>query len=194
MPIFTEADLAKVSLEEHISFSKTASYILKKEALKFSSEKTYDIFVSHSYSDANEILKLRLIIEEMGYEIYVDWIEDRELDRSSVSKETADLLRRRMKRCKSLFYVKSKSSRKSTWMPWELGYFDGLKSKVAILPIVEKYLITDKYVGLEYLGLYPYISKDRARGESSETLWIHESSNKYVSFDYWLQGKKPYIH
>ena len=42
-------------------------------------------------------------------------------------------------------------------MPWELGYFDALKQKVAILPLVNK--SDDEYKGQEYLGLYPCIHK-----------------------------------
>ncbi len=39
-------------------------------------------------------------------------------------------------------------------MPWELGYFDGLKrGRVGIFPIVAN--AGDAFQGQEYLGLYP---------------------------------------
>lgn len=53
-------------------------------------------------------------------------------------------------------------------MPWELGYFDGIKNKVAILP-VEDNPICDFYFGQEYLGLYNHASK------SNNELYIVES-------------------
>jgi hypothetical protein len=40
-------------------------------------------------------------------------------------------------------------------MPWELGYFDGLRrGRVGIFPIVESY--GAGFRGQEYLGLYPF--------------------------------------
>ena len=53
-------------------------------------------------------------------------------------------------------------------MPWELGYFDGFKSAVAILPITqtEQHL----YSGQEYLGLYPYIDA------TSIYLWVNRGA------------------
>lgn len=56
-------------------------------------------------------------------------------------------------------YVSSKSSSTSRWMPWELGYFDGMRpGKVAILPIVEA--SDSEYTGLEFVGLYPTVERD----------------------------------
>ena len=130
----------------------------------------------------------------MGFTTYVDWIEDKQLDRSRVNQETAKILRSRMRRCRSLFFITSENSPSSKWMPWELGYFDALKQKVAILPILQQDISTDTYSGQEYLGLYPYITKDRPINSNLMTLWIHESSEKYVSFRSWLEGKNPSIH
>lgn len=41
-------------------------------------------------------------------------------------------------------------------MPWELGFFDGTKGRVALLPVVQ--VDVNSYHGSEYLGLYPYIT------------------------------------
>lgn len=190
MALFTKADLAGVTIRRVLY--ESAGSILHKAALEFSDEKTYDIFISHSYTDADEILKLKQIIEEMDFTTYVDWVEDEQLDRSKVNKETAKLLRSRMKQCKSLFFVTSANSPESRWMPWELGYFDAFKQKVAILPILEPSILTDEYKCQEYLGLYPYVTKDRIKDSNKVTLWIHEGSIKYVSFGQWLEGEKPY--
>ncbi len=45
-------------------------------------------------------------------------------------------------------------------MPWELGYFDGLRNaeRISILPI-ESSVKYDDFVGQEYLGLYKVIEK-----------------------------------
>jgi hypothetical protein len=76
-------------------------------------------------------------------------------------------------------------------MQWELGYFDAFKTdKVAILPVVN----TDKYdfSGTEFLGLYPYVQKDKIQGKDIETLWIHLASDVYVTFEGWLKGTQPF--
>lgn len=70
-------------------------------------------------------------------------------------------------------------------MPWECGYFDGIKSKVAIVPVVQ-YSIDEKYRGQEYLGLYPYCEKSLSRG-GSELLYIYESDRKYLPYDNWVK-------
>lgn len=192
MALFRKSDLTKVTINKSFS-SDTAESILIREAASFSAAKTYDIFISHSYNDADDILKVKQIIEDMGFSTYVDWLEDRQLSRSNVNKATAKTLRLRMARCKSLFYVTSDNAYNSKWMPWELGYFDALKGKVAILPILQNQ-ITNSYEGQEYLGLYSYVTKNPPQGGNKETLWIHDDSNRYVRFDLWLQGNSPSYH
>lgn len=49
------------------------------------------------------------------------------MSRNQVSKETANTLRNRMRQFKSLLYAVSNNSLNSKLMPWELGYFDGIK-------------------------------------------------------------------
>jgi len=143
----------------------------------------FDVFISHSYEDADVIAGVKAIIEGTGLSAYVDWIEDAQLDRSQVSPATADQLRKRMNNCRFLLFVTSSASPHSKWMPWELGYFDGLKrGKVGIFPIVKK--DGDDFHGQEYLGLYPlyqeinfrvdgrklgrYTAVDRTQGELLE--------------------------
>ena len=63
-------------------------------------------------------------------------------------------------------------------MPWECGYFDGIKEKVAILPI-KKYSYNNDYNGQEYLGLYPYcLKQDNTLGQSR--LWVYKDKEYYL--------------
>jgi hypothetical protein len=58
-------------------------------------------------------------------------------------------------------------------MPWELGYFDGGKKQVAILPLVEREGADFK--GQEYLTLYPILDKahsSQSFGTSSRKMQI----------------------
>lgn len=123
----------------------------------------FDVFLSHSINDAELVLGVKVLLEEMGKKVYVDWVDDPELDRSQVNKHTAERLRGRMNQSDTLFYIATENATNSKWMPWELGYFDGHKpDKVAILPVLEKE--NQKFEGQEYLGLYPTVDKDSLSG------------------------------
>lgn len=123
---------------------------------------TFDVFLSHSFRDAEAIAGLKEILEEeAGLTVYVDWVEDGgDLDRAKVTATTASWLRARMRASASLFYVTSEASPASRWMPWELGYFDGFRDgRVAVLPLVAQ--SSDAFTGQEYLGLYPTVERLR---------------------------------
>jgi hypothetical protein len=145
---------------------------------------------THSSSDAELVAGLKLEIEDLGLSVYVDWIEDPLLSRKSVTKETALVLQNRMKRCKSMIYAFSENASNSKWMPWELGYFDALKGTVAVLPISNT--SRSSFKGSEYLGIYDFVQIAGVQGKNKTALWVHETSSKYVIFNSWLNGSKPY--
>lgn len=163
------------SLNQQRTFSTTA--------------KTYDIFLSQSSSDAGLVVGLKLELEDLGYSVYIDWIEDPKLSRSNVTRETALVLQTRMKQCKSLIYAFSENATNSKWMPWELGYFDGIKGTAAVLPISRT--SKNNFQGTEYLGIYYYIQIDTLSETNKPVLWIHETSSKYALFNSWLTGTQP---
>jgi hypothetical protein len=140
------------------AFIKTASKILNESRLSFTSLKNYDIFLSHSYNDAMAILGLKELFESLGLKVFVDWDEEHFADREKIDSERANDLRTQMRSCKTLIFVTSINSQDSIWMPWELGYFDGYKGKVAIMPLNPLEKIVDEFYGQEYLGIYPYIN------------------------------------
>ncbi|MGE6163492.1 TIR domain-containing protein [Aeromonas salmonicida] len=170
---------------------KSNNQILSESASAFNKFKTYDIFLSHSSKDAELILGVKGTLEDMGYSVYVDWVEDPQLDRSNVNESTAELLRERMDASKSLFYVTTENAEASKWMPWECGYFDGVKEKVAILP-VKKHSYDNDYKGQEYLGLYPYcVKQDNTLGQSR--LWIYKNKDYYLLYEVWLETSRRNI-
>jgi hypothetical protein len=195
MPLLTKSDLLS-------KVSKASGYFAEANIRKFAADellnekraadrltKTYDIFLSHSSEDAIYIKALRDYLVEAGYTVYVDWIEDPQLNRANVTKETAGLLRQRMNCCRCLLYATSDAARKSVWMPWELGYVDArTKSRVAIAPIVDDDAASKEFKGQEYLGLYPYL--DRTSGR----LYVHDASGIWVQFAEWLNGANPLKH
>jgi hypothetical protein len=194
MSLFIESDVrarAKQEIKKY-AFIKTASQIIVESVGKYKQIQSYDVFLSHSMEDAELILGIKSIIEDLGYSVYVDWINDTELDRNQVSKETAKKLKDRMNSSKSLFFVTTKNADNSRWMPWECGYFDGKKEKVAIVPVKEK-SFTNEYVGQEYLGLYPYIIKHRAKN-GNEMLYVLYNENDSESYDDWVDSSNDVIN
>jgi hypothetical protein len=168
--------------------------LLLESSVNFSAGKhAFDIFLSHSYSDKELILGIKIELENFGYSVYVDWIEDYSMDRTNVIKDNVIWIKDRMKTSKCLLYATSTNSSSSKWMPWELGFMDGFKQKVAILPIaVDK---ADSFSGVEYLSVYPYMDKSLSRAGDME-LWVfdQEDRNFYQNFRNWLNGKELEYH
>jgi hypothetical protein len=143
---------------QRLVVKKSADRILRESVDAFAGGKSYDIFLSHCFKDAETIAGVKAWLEEQGQTVYVDWIDDAQVDRSNVTAATAALLRERLRASMSLLFATSEASPSSKWMPWELGYFDGFRpGRVAVLPIVER--AGGTFVGQEYLGLYPIIAK-----------------------------------
>lgn len=187
MSLYSAAELWQVL--QNSGQTRTASINLSESSKSFSG--TYDIFLSHSSLDAGTVAGLKQHIEEtMGFSVYVYWINDPALTRA-ISKENARTIKSRMEVCTSLIYAFSENSYQSKWMPWELGYFDGKKNRVAILPITTEHNQLNSYHGQEYLGLYPYITKGLSSNNNKETLWVYENENTYINFRSWLSGIDP---
>lgn len=159
-------------------------------------ELEFDIFLSHSYLDKKTVYGVYKDFEMLGYKTYVDWIVDPNLDRDNITKATAEILRLRMKQSKCLIYATSSNVIASQWMPWELGYMDGLKkSKVAVFPLLNDYEEDNDLELPKYLELYFTCSKERTNISSKEVLWINGNRNKYVAFKKWLlKDIQPHAH
>jgi len=178
-------------------YNKNQAYLLSDEGEKnysknkliehgksFSYLSSYDIFLSHSYDDARLVRLIKEMLEEKGFSVYVDWIEDKQLDRGRVTKSTAEILRQRMNTCASLIYLTSESAERSLWMPWELGYMDSRTGLVAVAPIIDE---NKNFEGREYLGLYPYIDL------TNDNFYIHRSTNEWVNLKGWMAGEQPKV-
>lgn len=192
------ANASDLLYEAALNARAEGTFRLLAEAAKATPVRTFDIFLSHAFADKSIVLGIYTLLSQSGFSVYVDWIHDRQLDRSAVSPATADVLRKRMRQCKSLFFVTTTNATDSKWMPWECGYFDGHDSKlagevvqhghVAILPVVEAGQSTFK--GVEYLGLYPLAEKGN---HLRRNVNIHNQSDRtrYKHFDAWVANGHP---
>jgi hypothetical protein len=151
---YIRMDEARAVGRAGVPLQKSARGILTEQARAFDAALSYDVFLSHSFDDAEAIYGVKRMIEALHLTVYVDWIDDPKLDRGKVTVQTAKVLRERMKACSSLVFAHSANASHSVWMPWELGYFDGIKPhQVWILPLINN--DDDEFKGQEYLGLYP---------------------------------------
>ncbi len=191
MPLISKSLLSSQFARKSVFDATRELKDFASRALK--SNETYDIFLSHRYLDASEVLGLKTLIESFGFSVFVDWIANPDMDRGRVNKETAGQLRDAMKRSSSLLYALSGTSSDSKWMPWELGYSDALHGRIAVVPITDYDIGSESYPGQEYLGLYPYISIAPTKS-GPRKLWVQESSQTYVSLTTWLTGTKPSYH
>lgn len=160
MAYYTAAELrAEAGLTASVS-----AEALRREARSTPERGRFDVFLSHSFNDAQVIYGLRRLLMAEGLTVYVDWIDDPLLDRSNVSAATARRLRTRMQQSSTLIYATSRSASRSRWMPWELGYFDGARSaeRISIVPIENHE--SGEFTGQEYLSLYKRLEKISVAG------------------------------
>ena len=186
MPFLTESAVRARASRIARSAGRTAGRILLETTASVGQK--FDVFLSHSSAEPEEILLgIKSFLEDDGLSVYVDKYSDPQLSLDRVSRETASILRSRMGDSKILLYVHSVHSSKSRWMPWELGYFDGLKGKVGVIPVTKDQEETFK--GEEYLNLYPYVEIAEGSLSRLECLWILESAKRYARLDLWADGK-----
>lgn len=187
MSLFIESQLRARARAATPSY-KSVSTVLSERMQTQARTSEHDIFLSHAYDDKELILGVTLVIEGLGYSVFLDWRDDPSLSRNNVTPQTAATLRARMTASRCLFFSTTLHASESKWMPWELGFKDGNNGRAAILPI--SWQATESYQGQQYLGIYPYVTKQPNR-MGQERLWIRRSPACYVEFEDWLEGNEP---
>jgi hypothetical protein len=186
MALLTEAQVLRRATAATTLRKSAAREILTETA---SLTATFDVFLSHSSAEPeNILLGVKGYLEDAGLTVYVDRYTDSQLSPEKVTRDTAGLLRSRMRASNALLYIHSRHSKTSRWMPWELGFFDGLKGRVGIMPVVQS--ASDQFEGQEYLGLYPYVDCTMIEGKNTPALWINATPTAYAFLPKWLRGQE----
>jgi len=191
MGLLTFEGLAATDLAK--SEQRNAARTVLAKVASTAADRQFDIFLSHASLDAQVVLQLLKLVENHGFSAYVDWIDDANLDRTMVTNRTTGILRMRMQNCTCLLYAFSDNAKRSAWMPWELGFFDGVKEGRAVIAPIVNAISPGQYAGREYLGIYPYLTLDNDRSDESR-LWVGTSRDKYVELGQWLKGEQPHMH
>lgn len=185
MTLLTEAQVLRRA-DEEIARKKTAVSKMLTEAASL--DATFDVFLSHSSAEPEKLLLgIKGYLEDEGLTVYVDKYTDPQLAVGDITPKTAELLRMRMRNSTTLLYIHSRHSKISRWMPWELGFADGVHGRVGILPIAQG--STNAFHGEEYLGLYPYVDQAHITGTENLVLWINRNQTTYAGLRPWLRGR-----
>jgi len=115
------------------------------------------LFISHSHHDRPLVEDIAKYLATFDVDVYVDWLDKDML--ATTSFETAARLRSKIRSNQKFLLAASEHSLDSVWVPWELGYADGVKGEsgnlIAALPLTA--IDTERWSGNEYVGLYPQI-------------------------------------
>lgn len=102
----------------------------------------YDVFLSHSYYDTKQLLKLKQQLNEKGLVVYIDWVNDSVMmDRKNQNEDTWNVLKMRMDESEKMLFVMTDNSLRSEWTPKEIDYFKSLNREVIVFQPEE---ITEK--------------------------------------------------
>lgn len=178
---------------ERVNVGEALQHIARKRAPH------YDIFLSQTIRDAEIVLGVYDFLTEMNFVVFCDWIAAPETsNRAQVTPTNAELIRYTLSISDTLLFLDTEHSDQSLWMCWELGWFDGAKGPVGVLPVLAD---RDSYYrGREFLGLYPYLEIDdegrlivvRPVVATDSGFMFFEAPNKR-SFDAWRKGTDDFM-
>ena len=139
---------------------KTAPNVDQLNATRKALSNKQTVFLSHSHKDKDIIKEVIGFLLLQGTYVYVDWI-DPDMPQTT-SGETATKLQAKINECEKFVVLFTENSKNSRWVPWELGYADGVKpiENIAIFPLKRYYDTRDSYFNeIEYFQLYPIIQE-----------------------------------
>lgn len=127
-------------------------------------------------------------MELNGFNVYID-LEDNVLNPKNVNIETAKRLEKIISKSKSILYIHSQNSERSVWCPWELGYGDGINSKISVLEI---YVDKTSYKQV-YINMYNCFEIKKCKdGKYRCFVFNRENQKEYVSFDDYINGNNSW--
>lgn len=122
----------------------------------------YDIFLSQAIRDKEVVLGVyATLVQDLGLKVFCDWLEDPDNDHAATTSRDAARLREKLSASTALVFIDSDHAAASTWMSWEIGWFDAAKGRICVLPVVEE--VGQDHRGREFLGLYPVAIPDEQR-------------------------------
>ena len=98
--------------------------------------KSFDVFISHSFSDQKKIMSLFKSLNEQGLVCYCDWTNDNDfLKRRMAGEYTKEVLKKRIEQSEYILHASSDNSAQSTWVNFELRYAASIEKAIKVLDI-----------------------------------------------------------
>ncbi|WP_158816065.1 toll/interleukin-1 receptor domain-containing protein [Methylocapsa sp. S129] len=144
-------------------------------------------FLSHSSKDVDSLPGVIAILERHGAEVYVDK-KDESLP-PYTSRETATILRGRIRQCRRFILFTTQNSKDSRWIPWELGLADGYKSatSTAVFPSPDN-AHEPAWSEQEYLGIYDRVVYGGLAGHAQPIFMVwNQEKNTAQELSAWLR-------
>ena len=111
------------------------------------------VFLCHSHQDRTYVRGFVQMLEESGWDAYVDWMDDTMPARPN--ETTATNIKRRIRQSDYFMFLATPNSVTSRWCPWEIGIADGVKPSDTIMVVQTK--TGGTIYGNEYLQLYRHV-------------------------------------
>lgn len=115
--------------------------------------KKVDLFIAHSYKNADKMLNLKVNLNMLGFSIYLDWINDKAaLKRTLFGRDSIEILNKRIELSKFVLFVLTPESTALNGVYYdECKYADTIEKEVLVLQLEN----TDKYP--DFLSKYKRI-------------------------------------
>lgn len=140
------------------------------------------VLLSHKHEEVRFILKIKEFFNVEGIDIKIDWLDP---DMPQVTdKETTYKIRQYIMNWDKFILIASENSKKSLWIPWELGFADGVKGliDIAILPITYN---ENKWKDREYYNIYNFLRYD----EDEKLSLCNHRGVRIMSLLQWINKK-----
>ncbi len=160
---------------------RTAGQIISEHSRSLT---TKDTFLSYSSRDVEFVPAVIDLLEQHGASVYCDKGDDSLPEKPNL--DTARILRNAISSCERLVVFVTTNSNQSRWIPWELGFGDGVLNDgmVAILPAAQSEF-DSKWVDQEYLGLYRRIEHGRLNSSGPRWLVADDHDNTAILLEDW---------
>lgn len=122
-------------IDNEIVYNESSPEILMKRLRvdRLERLKKFDMFISHNSKNEEDIVRLYKTLNNKGIVAYVDWVNDKfDLKRQWCNATTAEIIKERIKQCRSFVIYATEEMLQSQWCPWEIGYADALEKKICI--------------------------------------------------------------
>lgn len=130
----------KSYMTERTAFYVTPTDLAKRlDAATVQSKKRFDVFVSHSFKDAEIVKKVIAILNAQGLHCYCDWSSDNDfLKRELVSGYTAAVLKKRIEQSDKILFIRTDNSMTGTevnspWIAMELEFGQSISKEMYLL-------------------------------------------------------------